>query len=187
VVISLKVYLWILAGLAAERTFELWLSQRNARRALAEGGFEAGREHYPVMIVFHAAFLIACAVESLISARAVPSALASIALAGEIAAQALRYWSIATLGKSWNTRIIIVPGRLPVTSGPYRYIRHPNYAAVVLEMACVPLMRGLIVIAAVFSAGNLLLLAQRIPLEEQALGEQYRRAFATHRRFIPGS
>jgi methyltransferase len=185
VVISLRIYLWILAILSAERIFELWLSNHNARAAFAKGGVEYGRNHYPVMAAFHTAFLISCATESLLHSPVFPPGLAAVALAGEVAAQGLRYWCVATLGENWNTRIIVIPGRDPVTSGPYRYIRHPNYAAVALEMACVPLIRGLFITAVVFSLGNTLLLARRIRAEERAHGEPYRRAFASHRRFIP--
>jgi methyltransferase len=185
VVISLRIYLGILAGLTAERICEFWLSNRNARRAFAHGGIEVACGHYAVMVAFHAAFLISCTTESLLHAPALPRVLASVALAGEVAAQALRYWSVATLGENWNTRIIVVPGGEPVTSGPYRYIRHPNYLAVALEIVCVPLIRGLVITAVIFSVGNTLLLVRRICLEERALGEPYRRAFASHRRFIP--
>jgi methyltransferase len=108
-----------------------------------------------------------------------------IALAGEAAAQALRSWSVATLGQNWNTRVIVIPGIEPVTSGPYRYIRHPNYVAVALEIACVPLIRGLVIIALAFSVGNAILLAFRIRLEEQALGISYQLAFASRPRFVP--
>jgi methyltransferase len=184
VVISLRIYLGILAGLTAERIFELWLSNRNARCAFAHGGIEVASGHYAVMVAFHTAFLISCTTESLLHAPALPRVLASVALAGEVAAQALRYWSVATLGENWNTRII-VPGRELETSGPYRYIRHPNYVAVALEIVCVPLIRGLVITAVIFSVGNTLLLVRRICLEERALGEPYRRAFASHRRFIP--
>ena len=184
-VISLRIYLLILAGLSAERILELWLSNRNAKSAFAHGGIEYGRAHYPLMAAFHTAFLISCAAESLLHSPVFPARLTSLALAGEVAAQALRYWCVATLGESWNTRIIVIPGREPITSGPYRYIRHPNYAAVALEIACVPLMRGLFITAVVFSVGNILLLAWRIRIEERALGEPYQRAFASSRRFIP--
>jgi methyltransferase len=185
VVISLRVYLAILAGLTAERIFELWLSRGNARCAFAHGGIEVGRGHYAVMVAFHTAFLISCATEAFLHAPALPPVLVSVALAGAVAAQALRYWSVATLRENWNTRIIVVPGREPVTSGPYRYIRHPNYIAIALEIVCVPLIRGLVITAVIFSVGNALLLVGRIRLEERALGEPYRRAFASRRRFIP--
>ncbi len=184
-VISRGVYLAILAVLVAERIFELWLSNRNARLAFARGGVELGRGQYRIIVAFHTLFIAACAAGAMRNAPAFPPALSLAALAGEIAAQALRSWSVATLGQNWNTRVIVIPNMEPVTSGPYRYIRHPNYVAVVIEVACVPLVRGLVVIALAFSVGNAILLAMRIPLEERALGEPYRRAFTSRRRFIP--
>ncbi len=185
-VISRGIYFALLAGLVMERLFELWLSKRNARRALARGGIELGRGQYQIMVVFHTLFIIACAVEATFRNPSFPESLSVRALIGEAAAQALRYWSVATLGQSWNTRVIVIPNAPPVTRGPYRYIRHPNYAAVALEIACVPLIRGLMITAAVFSAANAILLAFRIRLEEHALGESYGRAFAARPRFIPG-
>jgi methyltransferase len=184
-VISRQFYFVLLAALMAERAFELWLSTRNARRAFARGGIECGCGQYRIMVVFHTFFIIACGIESALRNPSSPAALSSLALPGEAAAQALRYWSIATLGERWNTRVIIIPNTTPITSGPYRYIRHPNYVAVALEMVCVPLIRGLVITAAVFSAANLLVLAGRIRLEEQALGDSYQYAFAQQPRFIP--
>jgi methyltransferase len=184
-VISREIYLAILAALVAERAFELWLSKRNARLAFARGGIELGRGQYRIIATFHALFIAACAAGAVRYAPAFPPALSIAALAGEAAAQALRYWSAATLGQKWNTRIIVIPGEEPVTGGPYRYIRHPNYAAVALEIVCVPLMRGLVIVAAVFSIANALLLLSRIRLEERALGQPYQIAFASRPRFIP--
>ena len=184
-VISRGVYLAILAALVAERIFELWLSNRNARLAFARGGIELGRGQYRIIVAFHTLFIAACAAGAMRNAPAFPPALSLAALAGEIAAQALRSWSVATLGQNWNTRVIVIPDMEPVTSGPYRYIRHPNYVAVALEIACVPLIRYLVTIAVVFSVANAILLTLRIPLEERALGEPYRRAFTSRRRFIP--
>jgi methyltransferase len=184
-VISCGVYLAILAAFVAERIFELWLSNRNARLAFAGGGIELGRGQYRVIVAFHALFIAACAAGAMRYAPSFPPALSIVALAGEAAAQALRYWSVETLGRSWNTRVIVVPDIEPVTSGPYRYIRHPNYVAVALEIACVPLIRGLVTIAVVFSAGNAILLAFRIRIEERALGKPYQIAFASRPRFIP--
>ncbi len=185
-VVSRESYLMLLAALVAERAFELWLSRRNARRALARGGLEVGRAQYRIMVAFHTLFIAACVAGAMTHNGPVSPALSVTALIGETAAQVLRYWSIVTLGESWNTRIIISPHKPVETSGPYRYVRHPNYCAVVLEIACVPLIRGLVIIAALFSLANAILLAFRIPLEERALGESYRRAFASRPRFIPG-
>jgi methyltransferase len=138
------------------------------------------------MIVFHTLFIFACSVEAILRNPSFPLALSAIALIGEVVAQALRYWSVAALGGNWNTRIIVIPNTSPVTSGPYRYIRHPNYVAVAIELACMPLICGLIITAAAFSVTNAILLAARIRLEEQALGESYQYAFAGRPRFIPG-
>src|SRR5512143_2759758 len=97
-------YLGLLGLLVAERLVELVLSRRNAARALARGGVETGRGHYRVMVVFHSLFLGACAAEVLGLGRPFPGALGFVALGGALAAQALRYWAIASLGDAWNTR-----------------------------------------------------------------------------------
>jgi methyltransferase len=100
-------------------------------------------------------------------------------------AQGLRYWAVATLGDRWNVRVIVWPDSAPVTHGPYRWIRHPNYVAVIAEMALVPLIHGAYWTALAFSAGNAALLWVRIRVEEQALGESYSHAFGQRPRFIP--
>jgi len=186
VVISESQYLLLLAAIAAERGVELVLSRRNARLALVRGGIESGQRHYRVMVVVHALFLASCAAESLIR-RGQPSsgAVAAFAIGGTIAAQALRYWTVRALGRRWNTRVIVVPGESPVTSGPFRHIRHPNYLAVVIDLACLPMIRGLWVTAIVFSIANAALLCVRIPTEERALGAPYADAFGSRRRFVP--
>jgi len=184
-VTSLSLYLGLLALLAGERLIELSLSRRNARRALSRGAVEHGRGHYPAMVAFHALFLVAAASEAL-SHPAPPPAAALIAVAGILLAQALRWWAVSALGDRWNTRILVVPGEPPVTRGPYRFLRHPNYLAVILEMACVPLAWGSWRTALAFSVGNALLLAVRIPAEERALGPSYEAALAGRPRILPG-
>jgi methyltransferase len=118
-------------------------------------------------------------------APAPPAALG--ALAGALLAQGLRWWAIGTLGERWCTRVIVLPGSTPVTRGPYRFLKHPNYLAVVLEMALVPLAFGAWRTALAFSAGNAVLLAVRIRAEERALGEGWARAFRGRPRLIPGA
>ena len=137
-VTSVGLYLGLLALVALERGVELVLSARNARIARARGGVETGQGHFPVMAAFHGAFLVACGLEVVLLRRPFPGAVGWIALAGVLAAQALRYWAIATLGWRWNTRIVVVPGAAPVTGGPYRFVRHPNYVAVIAEMVALP-------------------------------------------------
>jgi len=178
-------YLGFLGLLVVERLVELVLSKRNAARALARGGMETGRGHYRVMVAFHSLFLVACAAEVLGLGRAFPGALGFVALGVALVAQGLRYWAIASLGERWNTRIIVVPGLPPVTRGPYRYLRHPNYVAVVLELAAVPLIHGAWMTAVAFSLGNALLLLVRIRAEEAALGAAYAETFARRPRFFP--
>ena len=175
--ISYGAYLTILGGLTAERIFELRLSVRNARLAFGAGAVEVGRRHYPVMAAFHALLIISAATEASLLDRTFPGALGWAALALVLLAQALRYWCVTTLGPRWNTRIIVWPAIDPVTTGPYQFLRHPNYLAVIIEVAGIPLIYGCWLTATVFSAGNAILLAARIRAEEAAMGPTYRRAF----------
>jgi methyltransferase len=183
--ISPRVYLVILAALAAERLGELALSRRNARRAFDRRAVETGVAHYWAMVAVHALFLVACAAEAIFIRRRVPAAVQLAALVAALGAQALRYWAVRTLGDRWNTRIIVIPGAEPVTAGPYRFMRHPNYLAVAIEIAAVPVIGGAYASAIAFSIANAVLLAIRIPAEERALGAQYAERLGARPRFIP--
>ena len=178
-------YLALLLAFGAERIAELALSRRNARLAFARGALEAGAKHYRFMVAVHALFLPCCALEVLALHRPFPGALGYAAAALAVGAQGLRWWAIASLGDRWNVRVIAVPGAAPVREGPYRFARHPNYVAVVIEMLAVPLAHGAWICALVFSALNAVLLRGRIRIEERALGEQYQRAFDGVPRFLP--
>jgi methyltransferase len=178
-------YFGFLGLLGLERVFELALARRNARKAFARGAAEVGQGHYRVMVIFHTAFLACCALEPWLLRRSFPQAVGIAALCGALLAQGLRYWAIATLGDRWNSRIIVVPGEKPVVGGPYRWVRHPNYVAVCLEMPCVPLVHGAWLTALVFSLGNALLLTVRIRMEETVLGAQYTAQFGATPRFVP--
>ena len=184
-VISLQLYLALIAILGLERVVELFIANRNAARAFAAGAIETGQRHYRVMVVFHTAFLVSCVVERIVRGNGAAPAVAAIAVAGEIFAQFLRYWVIATLGARWNTRIIVMPDAPPITGGPFRFARHPNYIAVAIEMAAVPMIGGAWITAIVFSIGNAILMMVRIPAEERAMGRPYAHAFATLPRFFP--
>jgi methyltransferase len=127
-------------------------------------------------------FLASAALEVILFNRSFPGALEWLALALALLAQALRYWCAVTLGENWNTRIIVWPARELVITGPYRFIRHPNYLAVMVEIASVPLIHGCWLTAMVFSVGNAWLLRSRIRAEETALGLAYRMVFAEHPR-----
>jgi methyltransferase len=180
-----KAYLVILALVAGERISELFLSRRNARRAFARGAIEVKQRHYPFMIAFHTLFLVSCAAESLLWQRDLPAIVTWGALAVAVVAQALRYAAVWTLGDRWNTKVIVEPGEQPVTTGLYRWIRHPNYLAIAVELVAIPMIRGAWITALVFSLVNLPLLAVRISVEERGLGETYATAFASRPRFIP--
>ena len=159
----------LVALVGLERLAELVVSRRNAAWSLARGGVEHGRGHYPVMVALHSGFLIAMLVEAWVRRPEVPPALAWSMLALVLASQALRWWCIATLGPRWNTRVIVVPEMLPVTGGPYRLLRHPNYVAVVVEGMALPLVHSAWMTAVVFTVANAVLLTVRIRVEDAAL------------------
>ena len=163
------VYLGLVALVALQRLLEVVVSARNRRRMLALGGREWGRGHYPVMVVLHTAFLAACAAEVWLLGRPFLPLLAALMAVVLASATLLRYWTLATLGERWCTRVVTLPGEIPVTRGPYRWMRHPNYVAVAAEMLALPLLHGAWMTAACFSLANGLLLAHRIRVEERAM------------------
>jgi methyltransferase len=162
-------FLVLLGLVAVERLVELVVSRRNMAQSLARGGREYGAGHYPVMVALHTGLLVGAAAEVLLADRPFVPALGWPMLVLVIAAQALRWWCIATLGGQWSTRVVVVPGLPLVTSGPYRLMRHPNYLAVVVEGFALPLVHSAWLTAAVFSACNLALLRVRVRVEERAL------------------
>ncbi|HXK26389.1 MAG TPA: isoprenylcysteine carboxylmethyltransferase family protein [Myxococcota bacterium] len=180
-------YLVFLGLLAAERVLELALSRRNAARAFARGAFEIGQAHYRWMRLLHIAFFASCALEVLVSRRQIDLRLAIPMLALALAAQGLRYWAIATLGERWNVRVIVMPGQPVETGGPYRWLRHPNYLAVVIEGFAVPLAGGAWLTAIAFTALNAWLLCVRIRAEERALTQhcEFQRKLGDRPRLVP--
>ena len=181
-------YLTFLALLALERAVELGISRRHAAWALARGGVELGQRHFAVMKALHAAFFAACAGEVLLLHRPFVPALAAPMLLLALAAHGLRWWAIASLGPHWNVRVIVVPGTRAVTSGPYRWLRHPNYLAVVVEGFAVPLVHSAWWTALGFTLANAALLAVRIRCEERALAQHcdYGARLGALHRFLPG-
>ena len=162
-------YLFILA-IAVERLVELVVSRRNAQWSFANGGEEFGRGHYPAMVSMHALLLVSCIVEVAFLHRPFIPWLGwpMVALVG--ASTVLRWWCAATLGKHWNPRVIVVPGAPLVTRGPYRWLHHPNYTAVTVEVAALPLVHSAWLTAIVFSLANAAVLNVRIRTENRALG-----------------
>lgn len=175
---------WLFAGIVVlvvvQRLVELRLSRRNERALRRRGAIEAGASHYPWMVVLHAAFLISAPLEVWFLERPFHPWLGfpmGILLAG---ATALRYWTIRSLGERWTTRVICLPGGLIETGGPYRYLRHPNYAAVMIETLALPLLHTAWITALVFGLLNALLLGRRIRVEEELLAAhtEYSEVFA---------
>ncbi len=159
----------LVALVGLERLAELVVSTRNAAWSLARGGVEYGRGHYPVMVALHSGFLVAMLLEAWVRRPDVPPVQAWSMLALVLGSQALRWWCIGTLGRRWNTRVIVVPGLPPVTSGPYRFLRHPNYVAVVVEGVALPLVHSAWLTAVLFTVANAVLLTVRIRVEDAAL------------------
>ena len=166
---GLPAFTVLVALVGLERLAELVVSKRNAAWSFERGGVESGRNHYPVMVVLHSGFLVAMLVEAWVRRPQVAPVLAWSMLALVLAAQALRWWCIAILGRRWNTRVIVVPGLAPVNRGPYRLFPHPNYVAVVVEGAALPLVHAAWLTAAVFTVANAALLTVRIRVEDAAL------------------
>jgi methyltransferase len=159
----------LILAVGLERVAELVVSNRNAAWSIARGGVESGRGHYPFMVVLHTGLLAGALVEVWVRRPDTAPVLAWSMLVLVAASQALRWWCIATLGRQWNTRVIVVPGAPRVTGGPYRWIPHPNYVAVVVEGLALPLVHSAWITAAVFTMLNGFLLATRIRAEDAAL------------------
>ncbi|HEY7231426.1 MAG TPA: isoprenylcysteine carboxylmethyltransferase family protein [Pseudolabrys sp.] len=154
---------WLVAFLVAQRLIELCFAQLNTRRLRAMGAIEFGAAHYPLVVILHAAWIAGLLVFG--HNRAIDPVWLSVFIVLQIA----RLWVIASLGRRWTTRVIVLPGAAPIARGPYRWVRHPNYLIVALEIAVAPLALALPVFAVIFSAANVALLAYRIQIENEAL------------------
>ncbi len=154
----------IVLAVALQRVAELRLARRNAARLLAEGGVEHGAGHYPLFFLIQGAWLLA-----LLVLTPTQAPIGWVLLAAFVALQAARIWVIATLGRFWTTRIITVDDAPLVTGGPYRWLRHPNYAVVAAETVVLPMIFGQWEIALAAGAATAMLLRHRIATEEGAL------------------
>ncbi len=153
----------LLAYLTIQRLAELWWARQNEARLVAAGGIEHGHSHFALMVLLHAAWLLG------MWALAYDSPVNPAYLILFIVLQAARFWILFSLGRRWTVRVIVVPGEQLVVRGPYRFLRHPNYAVVIGEIAVVPLALGLPIYAVVFSILNAAVLALRVPQESAAL------------------
>lgn len=164
-------YLVLILLVGLERLAELVVARRNAAWSMARGGVLTGQGHYPWMVALHTGLLICAPLEVALADRPFLPALGWPMLVLVVAAQALRWWCITTLGPRWNTQVIVVPGLPLVTGGPYKltWLRHPNYVAVAVEGIALPLTHTAWVTALVFTVLNAALMVVRIRCENEAL------------------
>jgi len=170
----------LLLFVTAQRLAELVIARRNTRRLLVSEGYEIGQRHYPLLVVLHGLWLLTQWFWWL-DGRALWVPAAGLAY---ILLQPLRFWVMASLGRFWTTRIIVVPDAPLVRRGPYRYLTHPNYLVVVMEIALLPLALGSWPLALAFSVANALVL--RIRLQAEAAGLNQRRLNQRFRGLAPG-
>lgn len=181
-------YTGLVALVAAARLVELRIARRNLENLLARGGVEVAPGHYRWMVLLHTTFLLACPLEVWLLDRPFLPLLAAVLFLVLVLAAALRWWVILTLEGRWTTRIVCLPGVPPVARGPYRFLRHPNYLAVIAEMAALPLVHTAWLTAAVFSLLNAWILQIRIRAEEEGLTRHsgYAAILGDRPRLVPG-
>jgi methyltransferase len=159
----------LIALVAVERLVELVVSKRNLRWSREHGGVEFGHSHYPFMVALHVFLLAGSLIEVWVWQRPLIPALSWAMLVLVVASQALRWWCIVSLGRRWNTLVVVVPGMPKVTRGPYRWLPHPNYLAVVIEGIALPMVGFAWVTAVIFTLLNVPLLMTRVRIENAAL------------------
>ena len=164
----MKIFLLFLSLLIIQRISELLLARRNEHTVREMGAREYDEKGYRTIVLMHTAFFVSLAAEYFLLNRTLNTYWPQL-ITLFLAAQTLRYWAIASLGKFWNTKILVVPGEHAVNKGPYRYLKHPNYIAVAIEIAVIPLIFSCYITCVLFSVLNLLALRRRIRIEESAL------------------
>lgn len=184
---GLIVYLALLLAVGAGRLLEMRLSRRH-QRTLAQRGFRRESEPgFPIMVAVHTAVLFGAALEVLLAPRPVPAALAICAATAFLLANVLRWWVIHTMAEHWNVQVVNALSMGVVTSGPFRWVRHPNYVAVFIELLALPLLHAAYVTAALGAIAHAAILARRIAFEERLLfaDATYRATMGWKPRFIP--
>lgn len=167
---SQPLFLALVVAVALERLAELVVSRRHERSLRARGAVEHGAGHYPAMVTLHTLLLVAAPVEVMLLDRPFLAWLGWPMLALVAATMALRWWVIATLGERWTTRVLVLPGAPLVAGGPFRWLAHPNYLAVAVEVVALPLVHTAWMTALACGLANLAVLAARIRVEDRALG-----------------
>ncbi|WP_342526473.1 isoprenylcysteine carboxylmethyltransferase family protein [Chryseomicrobium sp. FSL W7-1435] len=164
------VFFIIFGFVIIQRIIELFIAKRNEEWIKSQGGYEVGKRHYPFMVVMHVGFFISLLLEFTLLDRGLTLFLIPLLIVFAIT-QLIRIWILSSLGRFWNTKIMILPGASVVKKGPFQFMRHPNYTIVALELLVIPLMFNAFITVLVFSLLNLWMLSVRIPIEEAALSE----------------
>jgi methyltransferase len=177
----------LLGAVALQRLAELAHSRRNLARTGSGATAANDARHFGAMVAVHSGLIALPAVEVSMRGQGAPVGLFAVALAVYLTAQGVRYWAISSLGRAWNARAVVDPALGVVTGGPYRWIRHPNYLAILLEFLAVPAAGGAWISMVLLNALHLPLLARRIQREEALLGRVpgYAEAMAGKGRFLP--
>jgi methyltransferase len=185
--VTLPFFTGLVLAVGAGRLIELMISQQRRRALRERGATPVAERHFAAMVLLHTGILASCLVEAWSAPRPVIPALSVAALALVLGASVLRWWVIATLGLHWNVRIMASLSLGVVAEGPYRFVRHPNYVAVFVELAALPLVHGAYLTAALGAAAHVWVLAQRIRAEEAVLHADpvYRDKMAGKPRFLP--
>jgi methyltransferase len=186
--LSVKAFLLLLLLVALQRIYELRISRRHQREMQAHGASKVDDPVFLSMVVVHTGILLGAALEVVFLHRPFYPLLAAICLAIFVATNVVRWWVIRTLGEHWNVQVMNSTGMGVITTGPFRYVRHPNYAAVFIEMLVLPLMHCAWLTASIGSAAHVLVLSRRINTEERVLfsDARYREAMYGKPRFLPG-
>lgn len=186
--LSVKAYLGLLLVVALLRIYELQISRRHQREMISHGASRVMDPVFGPMVALHTGVLLGAALEVVFLHRPFYPVLAAICFGIFLAANIVRWWVIRTLGEHWNVEVMNSTSMGVITSGPFRYVRHPNYAAVFVEMLVLPLIHSAWITAAVGSAAHILVLSRRINTEERVLlsDAHYREAMYGKPRFLPG-
>ena len=186
--LSVIAFLALLLLVAALRIIELRISRNHQRAMVLRGAAMVAEPLYPWLVAVHTLVLIGAAVEVVVLKRPFIPALAATMFVIFLAANLVRLWVIRTLGNHWNVQVMDSTSLGVITTGPFRFVRHPNYAAVIMELITLPLIHTAWITATVGTVGYLAVIAKRIPLEERALlaNPEYRAAMSAKPRFLPG-
>lgn len=186
--LNVVAYLGLLLVVALLRVYELQISRRHQREMVAHGASKVNDPRFRWMVLLHTGVLLGCAGEVIFLRRPFYVAFAAFWFAIFLAANVVRWWVIRTLGEHWNVQVMNSTGLGVITTGPFRYVRHPNYAAVFVEMLALPLIHCAWITAVVGSVAHAVVLSQRLNTEERVLfsDPHYRAAMSHKPRFVPG-